>query len=103
MRIESDATPILEGELLRRRKYSSRDLTPRIIIFLNHVRWEFFWIGIAVARQHERSTVAVLHPAGFRIHELRQLVDGVISLPLRRRIAAIAVSYTHLRAHETPE
>ena len=60
-----------------------------IVALLDHVLRKLFSIGIAFARQQKWSCIAVLHPSGFWVCELRQLVDGVIALPLRSRIASI--------------
>src|SRR5689334_13038305 len=88
-RVKRYLSPLVKGEIRLTRKDLARDRTARIVAFLDHVLRKLFGIRIAFTRQQKRSCIAVLHPTGLRICELRQLVDGVITLPFRGRIASI--------------
>src|SRR6186713_3171394 len=88
-RIKRRPTPFIKRELRSARQNLSRDLAAQVIAFLDHVLGIPGWVWIAFASKKKRSGVAVLHPSCFRIGELRQLLHGVIPLPLGRRITSV--------------
>src|SRR5829696_1113844 len=88
-RVKRQAPPFIESEPGFTRKDLSRDRATRVVALLDHVFRKLFRIRIAFTCQKERSGIAVLHPSGLRICELRQLVYGVITLPFRCRVTAI--------------
>ena len=65
------------------------DAAARIVAFLNHVFGKVCRVGVTFARQKKRCRVAVLHPAGARISQLRQVIDRVITAPFSRGIASV--------------